>query len=47
MAFILAKTDPQMVVRGEIAKVWKIPAKLMIKYGVHATNHREMVIKAI
>lgn len=31
---------------GEIGAHSKTPVKLMTKYGVHAMNHNEMVIKA-
>jgi hypothetical protein len=43
----LAKTAPHVVLKGEILEAEKTPMKLMIKYGVHAMNHREIVIKAI
>lgn len=45
-ALALANTLPQMVNRGLIVSAWKIPAKLMTRQGVHAQNHREMVIRA-
>jgi len=45
-ALAFAKTEPQIVKSGLILIVSKIPAKLMIKYGVHAMNQREMVIRA-
>ena len=46
-AFALAKTDPQIVKSGDIVNVSNIPAKLITKYGVHAKNHKAIVIKAI
>ena len=46
MALALAKSDPQMVANGLSGVVSKIPAKLMTKYGVHAINQSEIVIKA-
>lgn len=45
-ALALAKTEPQIVKSGLILVVSKIPAKLMTRYGVHAMNHREMVMRA-
>lgn len=47
MALHFAKSDALTVVSGLILVSWKIPAALMIRYGVHATNHREIVIRAI
>lgn len=45
-ALAFAKTEPQIVKSGVILVVSKIPAKLITRYGVHAMNHREMVIRA-
>ena len=42
----LAKSDPQIVAKGVIFDFVKTPVKLMIKYGVHAMNQSEIVIKA-
>jgi len=45
-ALALAKTEPQIVKIGLILVVSKMPAKLMTRYGVHAMNHKEIVIRA-
>ena len=45
-ALALAKREPQIVKSGLILVVSKMPAKLMTRYGVHAINHKEMVMRA-
>lgn len=45
-ALALANRLPQMVNRGLMVVASKIPEKLMMRYGVHAMNHKEIVIKA-
>lgn len=45
-ALALANRLPQMVNSGLMVVNSKIPAKLITRYGVHAMNHKEMVIKA-
>lgn len=42
-----AKSEHQMVANGLIFEFPKMPVKFVTKYGVHAINHKEIVISAI